>query len=159
MGYIIVLPEGFLTSEVRAQSITRELYNITVPLAVQQEYQKDGTVFGVVTHPDGIQHALQVDLDYVIPVHPDTDMSTYYGLFEEFTEAEKAAIDSMIATRRVAKEAERQAALEAAQAEAGDDFNPDSFYYLMNIQVTFDEILPASVTVTLGDSMTGWFPE
>ena len=34
MSYIIVLPEGFLTSEVRAKSITRELYNITVPLAV-----------------------------------------------------------------------------------------------------------------------------
>ena len=67
MQYIIVLAEGTLTSEKRAKSITRELYNITTPLAVQEPYQKDGTVFGVIVHPDGIQHALQVDTDYVIP--------------------------------------------------------------------------------------------
>ena len=58
--YIIVLPAGVLTSKTRAEAITRELYNITVPLAIQQEYQKDGKVFGVVVHPDGVQHALQV---------------------------------------------------------------------------------------------------
>ena len=58
-GYILVLPEGTLTSEKRAKSITRELYNITTPLAVQEPYQKDGKVFGVIVHPDGVQHALK----------------------------------------------------------------------------------------------------
>ena len=33
--YIIVLSEGTWTSEKRANSITRELYNITTPLALQ----------------------------------------------------------------------------------------------------------------------------
>ena len=86
MSYIIVLPEGFLTSEVRAKSITRELYNITVPLAVQAEYQKDGTVFGVITHPDGIQHALQVDLSRLVSAFP------------EVSEYEKAMLEGFIAT-------------------------------------------------------------
>ena len=37
--YIIVLPVGVLDSATRAKQITRELYNITVPLAVQADYQ------------------------------------------------------------------------------------------------------------------------
>ena len=96
MGYIIVLPEGFLTSEVRAQSITRELYNITVPLAVQQEYQKDGTVFGVITHPDGIQHALQVDLEYVIPVHAQATLEKLVSLLPELNETERFNLASYV---------------------------------------------------------------
>lgn len=96
MGYIIVLPEGFLTSEVRAQSITRELYNITVPVAVQEEYQKDATVFGVVVHPDGIQHALQVDLEYVIPVHPQATIEKLVSLFPELNEQERFNLASYV---------------------------------------------------------------
>jgi hypothetical protein len=87
--YIIVLPEGTLTSEKRAKSITRELYNITTPLAVQEPYQKDGTVFGVIVHPDGIQHALQVDTDYVIPVHEQATLEKLVSLFPELTADER----------------------------------------------------------------------
>ena len=94
--YIIVLPEGFLTSEVRAKSITRELYNITVPVAVQEEYQKDATVFGVITHPDGIQHALQVDLDYVIPVSPQATIEKLVSLFPELNEQERFNLASYV---------------------------------------------------------------
>jgi len=96
MSYIIVLPEGFLTSEVRAKSITRELYNITVPVAVQEEYQKDATVFGVITHPDGIQHALQVDLDYIIPVSPQATIEKLVSLFPELSEQERFNLASYV---------------------------------------------------------------
>ena len=89
MQYIIVLPEGTLTSEKRAKSITRELYNITTPLAVQEPYQKDGTVFGVIVHPDGIQHALQVDTEYVIPVHEQATLEKLVSLFPELTADER----------------------------------------------------------------------
>ena len=94
--YIIVLPEGFLTSEVRAKSITRELYNITVPVAVQEEYQKDATVFGVITHPDGIQHALQVDTDYIIPVSPQATIEKLVSLFPELNEQERFNLASYV---------------------------------------------------------------
>ncbi len=96
MSYIIVLPEGFLTSEVRTKSITRELYNITVPVAIQEEYQKDATVFGVITHPDGIQHALQVDLDYVIPVSPQATIEKLVSLFPELSEQERFNLASYV---------------------------------------------------------------
>jgi hypothetical protein len=96
MQYIIVLPEGTLTSEKRANSITRELYNITTPLAVQEPYQKDGNVFGVLVHPDGVQHALQVDTAYTIPVHPQATLEKLVSLFPELTEQERFNLQSYV---------------------------------------------------------------
>ena len=89
MQYIIVLPEGTLTSEKRAKSITRELYNITCPLAIQEPYQKNGTVFGVIEHPDGVQFALQVDTEYIIPVHEQATLEKLVSLFPELTADER----------------------------------------------------------------------
>ena len=96
MQYIIVLPEGTLTSEKRAKSITRELYNITTPLAVQELYQKDGTVFGVIVHPDGVQHALQVDTAYMIPVHEQATLEKLVSLFPELSADERFALQSYV---------------------------------------------------------------
>jgi len=95
-GYIIVLPEGTLTSEKRAKSITRELYNITTPLAVQEPYQKDGTVFGVIKHPDGVQFALQVDTEYIIPVHEQATLEKLVSLFPELTADERFNLASYV---------------------------------------------------------------
>ena len=97
-GYIIVLPEGTLTSEHRAKAITRELYNITAPLVTQEPYQKDGTVFGVIEHPDGIQFALQVDTEYNIPVSPLATLEKLVSLFPELTQEERFSLQSYILT-------------------------------------------------------------
>ena len=94
--YIIVLPEGTLTSEKRARSITRELYNITTPLAIQEPYQKDGTVFGVISHPDGVQHALQVDTSYIIPVHEQATLEKLVSLFPELSDSERFNLQSYV---------------------------------------------------------------
>ena len=99
MTYIIVLPVGVLTSETRAKQITRELYNITVPLAVQADYQKDGTVFGVVKHPDGVQHALQVDPAYIIPVHPQANLEKLVSMFPDLTDTERVTLQGYIHTQ------------------------------------------------------------
>lgn len=96
MQYIIVLPEGTLTSEKRAKSITRELYNITTPLAVQEPYQKDGTVFGVIVHPDGVQHALMVDTSYIIPVHEQATLEKLVSLFPELSDTERFNLQSYV---------------------------------------------------------------
>ena len=96
--YIIVLPAGVLTSKTRAEAITRELYNITVPLAIQQEYQKDGAVFGVVVHPDGVQHALQVDTDYIIPVHEQANLEKLVAMFPDLTDQERVTLQGYIHT-------------------------------------------------------------
>ena len=97
-GYIIVLPVGLLNSEGRAKAITRELYNITVPVAVQEDYQKDGTVFGVVVHPDGVQHALQVDTDYIIPVHERANLEKLVAMFPDLTDQERVTLQGYIHT-------------------------------------------------------------
>lgn len=97
-GYIIVLPVGLLSSEARAKAITRELYNITVPVAVQEDYQKDATVFGVVVHPDGVQHALQVDTDYIIPVHEQANLEKLVAMFPDLTDQERVTLTGYIHT-------------------------------------------------------------
>jgi hypothetical protein len=97
-SYIIVLPAGVLNSETRAKAITRELYNITVPVAVQADYQKNGTVFGVVAHPDGVQHALQVDTDYIIPVHEQANLEKLVAMFPDLTDQERVTLQGYIHT-------------------------------------------------------------
>ena len=97
-GYIIVLPAGLLSSEARAKAITRELYNITVPVAVQADYQKDATVFGVVVHPDGVQHAMQVDTDYIIPVHEQANLEKLVAMFPDLTDQERVTLQGYIHT-------------------------------------------------------------
>jgi len=95
-GYIIVLPELTLSSEQRAKSITRELYNITAPLVTQEPYQKDGTVFGVIEHPDGIQFALQVDTEYTIAVNPLATLEKLVTLMLELSELEIRELSSYV---------------------------------------------------------------
>jgi len=56
---------------------------------VQEPYQKDGTVFGVIEHPDGVQFALQVDTEYIIPVHEQATLEKLVSLFPELTADER----------------------------------------------------------------------
>jgi hypothetical protein len=96
MQYIIVRPEGILSSPQRAQFITRELYCITLPLQFQSPDQHDGTVFGIIHHPTDGRAALQVDLDYVIPVHPLVTLERLVSLFPEITDAERMTLMQVI---------------------------------------------------------------
>jgi hypothetical protein len=96
MQFIIVRPEGILSSPQRAQFITRELYCITLPLQFQTPDQHDGTVFGVIHHPTDGRAALQVDLDYVIPVHPLVTLERLVSLFPEITDAERMTLMQVI---------------------------------------------------------------
>jgi hypothetical protein len=96
MVYIIVRPEGILSSPQRAQFITRELYCITLPLQFQSPDQYDGTVFGIIHHPTDGRAALQVDLDYVIPVHPLVTLERLVSLFPEITDAERMTLMQVI---------------------------------------------------------------
>lgn len=95
-SYIIVKPEGILTSPQRAQFITRELYCITLPLQFQTPDQHDGAVFGIIHHPTDGRAALQVDLDYVIPVHPLVTLERLVSLFPEITDAERMTLMQVI---------------------------------------------------------------
>ena len=96
--YIIVLPTATQTSERRAYQITRELYNISRPVLIQAEGEAASTVFGIVTHPDGIQNALQVDTDYLIHVHAAATLEKLVACFPELTSEERYSLSAYVQT-------------------------------------------------------------
>lgn len=96
MNYIIVNPEGILTSEQRARAISRELYNITRPVPFQTPEQADANVFGILLHPVNTEAALVVDLNYVIPVHPLATLERLVCLFPELSDAERLILQQVI---------------------------------------------------------------
>jgi hypothetical protein len=97
-GYIIVLPTPTQTSERRAYQITRELYNISRPVLIQAEGEAASTVFGIVTHPDGLQHALQVDTDYLIHVHEAANLEKLVACFPDLTNDERYQLSAYVQT-------------------------------------------------------------
>lgn len=97
-GYIIVLPEGILNSVERANHIARNLYNISRPVVIQSEREKDYRMFGVIVHPDGVQAALQVDTSFVIYVHEAANLERLTACFPELTEQERYSLTAYIQT-------------------------------------------------------------
>ena len=95
MQYIIVQPEGILSSPQRAALISRELYCITRPVHLQRPDEAQFNVFGVIHHEDG-RAALVVDTDYIIPVHPLATLERLVCLFPELTDAERMNLQAYI---------------------------------------------------------------
>ena len=150
MEFLIILPTEELTSKERANLITRELYNVTAPVAKQFDYQANGKVFAVIAHPDnpepivtldpdtgevldittpeGGQYALQVDLDFVIYCSPDVDLTRLVSAFPEVPAEEKEGLEALIEN---------------------------------NTSITFGQIIPSTATVRDYQYMVdhGWFPE
>jgi len=98
MQYIIVLPTATQTSERRAYQITRELYNISRPVLIQAEGEAASTVFPIVTHPDGVQNALQVNTDYVIKVHEAANLEKLVACFPDLTNDERYSLSAYVQT-------------------------------------------------------------
>jgi len=98
MQYIIVLPTATQTSERRAYQITRELYNISRPVLIQAEGEAASTVFPIVTHPDGVQNALQVNTDYVIKVHEAATLEKLVACFPELSNEERYSLSAYVQT-------------------------------------------------------------
>lgn len=105
MAYIKVLPQAGLTSEERAIAITRELFRIQRPI----DQQNDATLylFGWVKHPtqdpnytEVVNTALQVDVNQVIYVHPDNDLTQLIALFPELSQAEKDGLAAFIESQQ-----------------------------------------------------------
>lgn len=95
-GYIIVLPTPTQTSEARAYQITRELYNISRPVLIQDEREHASTVFGIIVHPDGVQNALQVDTDFIIHVSPAATLERLVACFPELSNDERYSLSSYV---------------------------------------------------------------
>ena len=96
MSYILISANDDYTSQERAELITRELYNITAPEAMQHDYQADGTVFGLVEHPDGGEWAMHIQQDWIIYCHDDVDLARLVGAFPEVPADEVASLSALI---------------------------------------------------------------
>lgn len=99
MTYIIVEPQGTLTSFARAHAISREIYCISAPRLVQEEYQRDRLSFDMVNHPNQDLTALIIDASYKIVVHPLASLERLVALFPELTETERLNLSAFIYNR------------------------------------------------------------
>jgi hypothetical protein len=84
MEWILINPEGMLSSIDRARIITRELYNISRPVFLQQDSEKDYKL------------ALHVDTQHVIQVHDSCTLEKLTAVFPELTQDERFALSSAI---------------------------------------------------------------
>ncbi len=98
MDYLIVKSTKNLTATERAEAISKELYSISRPDTIKEETDVSMYLFGVVEHPDGVQASLSVDLDYVIVVHEDNDLSNLIALFSNLSAEESNALQAYIKT-------------------------------------------------------------
>lgn len=96
MSYILILANDDHTSQERAELITRELYNITAPEAIQHDYQADGTVFGLVKHPESDEWAMHIQEEFVIYCHGDVDLDRLVGALPEVPADEVASLRALI---------------------------------------------------------------
>lgn len=86
-----------MTSAERAAIITRELYNISRPVFIQQPDEAANTLFEVLHHPaDATQAALIVDTNEVIKVHDNCTLEKLVAVFPELTAEERYTLSSMV---------------------------------------------------------------
>jgi len=104
MKYIKVNPDSTRTSYERALEISKELFNISRPVAVKDEHDATQYLFGWIEHPspiDNVTTALCIDdINQIIPVHPDKDLTALVALFEELTEQERDSLASYISSQQ-----------------------------------------------------------
>lgn len=94
-NYVLILPEGFMSSEQRARAISRELYNLSRPLLLQTPDELENNFARVVLHPQTGDAALLVNPDEVIYVHEQATLERLTALFPELTEEIRFALTSM----------------------------------------------------------------
>lgn len=93
--YVLILQEGLLTSAQRAEAISRELYNVTRPLSIQEPYEAAYNYAPIIYHPITGDAALMVDPKHLIFVHEQATLEKLTALFPELTEDIRFALTSM----------------------------------------------------------------
>lgn len=97
-NYLIVPPEGGLTSEERAAAISRQLYCITRPESIQNPDEASFNLFGSVINPTTGEAALFIQLDWLIYVNAAVDLTELQDLFPLMPQAEKDSLTTTITT-------------------------------------------------------------
>jgi hypothetical protein len=136
MAYIKVTPQLNLTSEQRAEAISRELFRIQRP--IDQQGDATAYLFGWQKFANGgsdakylpsiVDTCLEVHVNQIIYVHPENNLTNLIALFPELSQAERDGL--------------------AAFIESQSSF-------------PFQYIIPQGTTVFTYEQMkeAGWFPE
>lgn len=96
--YLPVQPRLNLTSEQRAQGISQELYNLTLPKHLHEPDRITTQLLSLIEHPTTGQWACVGDTDLAINVHPERDVTALVALFPQLTTDERSAMTYYIAT-------------------------------------------------------------
>lgn len=99
--YLPVEPRINLSSEQRALGISRELYNLKVPKALQADDRATTLMLACIKHPVTEQWACVGDTDLSIEVHPLKDVTALVALFPQLSTDERAAMTYYISTSSV----------------------------------------------------------
>ena len=85
---LLIKPIQSHTAEERVKAISSELFAISRPQKVRQPEASTNYLFGWMKHPNKDLAVLKADSKYVIPVHPENDLSTLQSLFPELDSME-----------------------------------------------------------------------
>ena len=90
-----------LSSQQRAEGISAELYNLTLPKHLHEPDRTTTKMLGIMQHPTTGQWACVADTDLTILVHPEKNVTALVSLFPQLTMDERAAMTYYISTNAV----------------------------------------------------------
>ena len=97
--YLPVVPRLGLTSRERADAISRELFNLTLPRHLQPQDQVSKYLLGFIENASNAgEWAIVGDHDEIIRVHPQRDVTALVALFPQLSEEERSQLTYYIAS-------------------------------------------------------------
>ena len=99
--YLPVQPRINLSSQQRAEGISTELYNLTLPKHLHEPGRTTTKLLAVIEHPTTKQWACVADTELTIPVHPEKNVTALVSLFPQLTTDERASMTYYISTNAV----------------------------------------------------------
>lgn len=97
MMYIIVEPQGLLSSELRANIISHELYNVICPTAIRED-KTPKLYCMIIKHQTSDLYALEFDPVHALKVHPQATLERLVSAFPEVSETERMMLQQYIYT-------------------------------------------------------------
>ena len=94
--YLPVQPIEGMTSAQRAAAINREVWNLRRPQSLRQPQDVTEFYYPMLTHPDTEEVAIVGDLNELIRIHPEVDLTNLLALLPEVTDSEKATLSNQV---------------------------------------------------------------
>lgn len=100
MKYIVIEGQGVLTSQQRAEMISRELYRIVQPASLDSS-NPNGMLVEVIKSETQDKYCLAIDPDQVLHVHPLVSLEKLIACFKDLTSSEVTDLQQYIYSSKV----------------------------------------------------------